>query len=377
MRQRVIVHFMPSKDHKLPISAFFQQKKPQKFRINPKVENVLRGAEGTNIYLPANAFNRTYSIGPDSVDMYLTEYTTIGDMVMAGFNTMSQDGLLESGGSIKLEGIDLKNGKALVLGKGYGIAFKGREAGDRMDTWYGIPSFDNLPSIAPLKEDTDDIVPAKNMVSNFAITWERRFKEYNYIFRETGVYGNNELMKMCKKVCRERMDANKESVTILSSSQIDPLAFQKASMSDVIFDVEGDRFSAITQRELQYSIKNVDGLKEQILITATAMGYVNCDRLASVARKFVQLKVDGADVKDYYALLVTKVNSIIPCSSYLDDVYVNQYPVGAKTYLLHIVGNDPANLDIELLAVEQSGKNLVITSKISDENEVLRTLKSL
>ncbi|PCJ64154.1 MAG: hypothetical protein COA58_14315 [Bacteroidetes bacterium] len=95
------------------------QKEAQKFTINPKKSNVLKGNEGTIIILPPDAICDMYS--GFNADIYLKEYYTREDMIMGQLTTSSDGRMLESAGMIEL--IAMKDGKELKLCKKVSILF--------------------------------------------------------------------------------------------------------------------------------------------------------------------------------------------------------------------------------------------------------------
>lgn len=95
----------------------------QKFKINAGGTVLLKGSGGTAIKFYPNSFKDANGniITSGEVDIELDEAVTPGDMILNGAGTMGQDGLLQSGGEVKITAT--QNGQQLRANN-YALAFK-------------------------------------------------------------------------------------------------------------------------------------------------------------------------------------------------------------------------------------------------------------
>jgi hypothetical protein len=120
-------------------STIYQRfkKEPQKFFANPKEVIQIKGKEGTKIEIPKYSLvtkqNRTVT---GEVEIFLEEYYSAQDILLANLHTLSNGRILETGGMINII-IKHKN-EELNLKKGSEIKIEfTTEDMDRMETFYG------------------------------------------------------------------------------------------------------------------------------------------------------------------------------------------------------------------------------------------------
>ena len=97
------------------------QDKPQAFIINPTQDTMLIGKQGTGVFMKANSFFLKGDQAHQPVTIYLQEYYTYEDMMLANLTTTSNNKLLETGGMIYLKALQngqevrLKSNKAVLI----------------------------------------------------------------------------------------------------------------------------------------------------------------------------------------------------------------------------------------------------------------------
>jgi hypothetical protein len=82
----------------------FKRKAEQVFRVQAQELEVIKGAEGTTVEIPANTF--VFEDGSPvkgEVEVKLREFYSKKDIILSGLATMSDGGLIESGGMVYLE----------------------------------------------------------------------------------------------------------------------------------------------------------------------------------------------------------------------------------------------------------------------------------
>lgn len=140
---------MPKREKKIvPIKSVNDvlanlSKLPQNFEIDPKVENVLKGAQGTVIYIPADAFQLEDGSAPTGkVSIELRECYAISDIIAENLHTQSSDQLLETGGMIYVNAT--ADGKVLTLkkDKAYIAAFPKAKDAKEMELFYNFQRSD-------------------------------------------------------------------------------------------------------------------------------------------------------------------------------------------------------------------------------------------
>lgn len=116
----------------------------QSFSINNHTAQTVSGNSGTLLLIPAEAFSdRNGKIINERVTLKMVEGVTKSDMVKFGLSTMSENGVLESGGMINLQAFS-PGGDTLVLTKGKSIEVEipTEHQKEGMQLWEGITTPD-------------------------------------------------------------------------------------------------------------------------------------------------------------------------------------------------------------------------------------------
>ena len=110
----------------------------QKFEIDPRKDQIIKGNQGTEISIAANTLRCMDGTIPASISMELTEVYGQNQLVNADLHTSSNGRMLESGGTILLEGTCGKKPAVIAKGKSIDIKFPTHgEAKDGMETFIG------------------------------------------------------------------------------------------------------------------------------------------------------------------------------------------------------------------------------------------------
>ncbi len=90
----------------------------QHYTVNPKVSQIVTGNSGTMLLIPDNAFtDKNGNAVSGKVKLELVEAVTREDLIAMNMGTMSDQGMLETGGSIYV-GAKSESGEELVLAEG-------------------------------------------------------------------------------------------------------------------------------------------------------------------------------------------------------------------------------------------------------------------
>jgi len=105
-----------SKKSNPTLAGFFEhfRKAPQEVTINPAIDNLVKGKEGTALMIPAGTFNTD-----SKVVIQLTEYYSYQDIITAKLTTTSNGQPLESGGMLLLRAFS--DGKPVNINPGKAI----------------------------------------------------------------------------------------------------------------------------------------------------------------------------------------------------------------------------------------------------------------
>jgi hypothetical protein len=110
----------------------------QKFEIDPRKDQIIKGKQGTEISIAANTLRCMDGTIPASMSMELTEVYGQNQLVNADLHTASNGRMLESGGTILLEGSCGIKPAVITKGKSIDIKFPTHgEAKDGMETFIG------------------------------------------------------------------------------------------------------------------------------------------------------------------------------------------------------------------------------------------------
>lgn len=116
----------------------------QRFTLNPKAAQVITGNSGTILLIPHNAFvDKNGNPAEGKVKLELVEAISINDLIEMHLGTMSDQGMLETGGSIYL-GAKSESGEELVLAENKSIEAEVPTLNKKpgMQLWEGVANED-------------------------------------------------------------------------------------------------------------------------------------------------------------------------------------------------------------------------------------------
>lgn len=116
----------------------------QHYTVNPKTSQVITGNSGTMLLIPDNAFaDKNGNPVEGKVKLELVEAVTMEDLIEMNLGTMSDQGMLETGGSFYV-GAKSESGEELVMAEGKTIEVEvptmNKKAG--MQLWEGVKNAD-------------------------------------------------------------------------------------------------------------------------------------------------------------------------------------------------------------------------------------------
>jgi len=114
-------------------------KKAQVFTINPLRDTILKCAEGTEIFIKANSFEResTNEDVTGLVQFSVEEYYKISDMLKANLSTTSGNKLLETGGMLYIKAMEGEQKLKLKMGSTMDISFPAKKKEEGMQAFEG------------------------------------------------------------------------------------------------------------------------------------------------------------------------------------------------------------------------------------------------
>lgn len=363
----------------ISLADFFGKKTPQVFRINPKIENTLEGAEGTRVIIPAFAFNKKDTPVHDSVTVELTEFYNKGEMILNGLTTLSSEGMIESAGTVLLDAYIQGDQLTLQSGKVIGLVFQNRQPNDGMIAFNGTSASFSTNDCA-IQGNAGSSISTSNMSPTGGVVWKSATNYYNYIFRNVDLYNNPELRNEAHKAAKLFIDEHPKYLESYSVSSMPKLS--KQGFTESTFEVAGNNYNLLYERNAAYfrSVDNSnkatpvnnpkkvsgdlpDGNDELITIT-TRLGWINCDRWLRSGLTLNDVKVERPDSSSLYYLVFDKIQSIMPATYDCQNnrMVFRNIPVGYSAKLIAIqidhgkfgwgmkqitCGDKPVSVDIE------------------------------
>lgn len=145
------------------LKSFFEtvKKKPQVIQVNTREASTITLKEGTVLNIPAHAFvdAKTGNLARGTIQLEVTEYYKLSDMLLGDLSTISNDSQLETGGMLFIEAF--KNNTLLKLSKPLQIGFPYKNEKPDMQLFSGDKSSGNmnwdLESIRIKKNETNKV----------------------------------------------------------------------------------------------------------------------------------------------------------------------------------------------------------------------------
>lgn len=227
----------PEEKQYIALKDKFGEKPSQFFTINPLKDTMLMADEGTVLYVPAGSL-----MSEDSVVLELKEYYQLGDFLKEDLMTVSNDELIETGGTIYLNAETSKLGSEPVFinpKMGIDVEFSNQKE--------GMEVFLPEPNVSPINWLTTDQIVSEGTFYAMEI-------QYDYL-------GDT----LAKKIFD-----SEEELKAYQNWKID----------------EAERLKLQKEAELKRREK-----RESTLQTIYNLGYINCDRF--IEESFQPLVLDA------------------------------------------------------------------------------------
>jgi hypothetical protein len=366
------------KDDVLSLADYFGRKPAQVFYINPKIENIIQGNEGTKVVIPAFAFKLNDKTVHDTVRIELTEFYNKGEMLLNGLTTKAYEGLIESAGTVHIAAFDAQAQLTLQTGKVIGLAFNNRTVEDGMITFYGgNQTFMNASCKVPsegIQRSTANYLALNTNTNSLSSTnsaqggieWKSGVEHYDYIFRDLQLYNNPDIRDDAHGAAKNYIDAHPKYIQVASLSAIDRQP--KSNFTENSFKVLNNDYKLLYERmncffmrvdgsvkttssnATNYSstadfvdqIKNADpsqpDANDDILTISTKLGWINCDRWLKSGLDLTNVSVSSPEPNTFYYLVFDNIQSIMPgyFNCHDNTVIFGNVPVGYKAKLIAI-----------------------------------------
>ncbi|WP_250433763.1 energy transducer TonB [Hanstruepera flava] len=395
------------------LNSFFEavKKKPQVIEIHVEEKTSLTLDEGTTITIPKHAFvdEKTNRLVRGRVQLEVTEYYKLSDMLLGNLSTTSNGEALETGGMLYINAT--KNGKKLKLQKQISLAFPFTKPKPDMQLFSGkkndgninwIPNGNRKITAETLESLDFNVEVPFNIVENvplfpgceeFSTNAERKqcfndkiqeefFKKFNLKIAEdlnlTGKVFVNSFFKINEEgqitdIRTRASDAalGREAIRVLKTFPKMQPALQRGQVVTVpyFFPFE-TMMEGKTRPRASVIINDINGIEERIVskdsvrvsssdmssyaFSNTNLGWINCDRFVNgwknkIKYKFKIKNAEGANVK----MVFKSLNSILPSKTVNNQVDFGLVPKDEEIVLVAIKKeNDTFYLGIKETKIE-------------------------
>ncbi|MBI3234573.1 MAG: hypothetical protein HYZ42_11125 [Bacteroidetes bacterium] len=277
-------------------------KPSQIFYITSKNDTTIICAEGTKIYIMPNSFEtvngRTFDF--DSLRIEVQEYYKMSDIILARLSTISEDGILETGGMLNIkaysgvEECQLKNESTIEISFPRNKEKEGMQLytgnvdangqmnwdlqSDRFNQNFGYSySFYDLVDSAYFENNYSKFFTQKTICTGqimVAIKLNKDGKLSDFrIYKGLNKVCDEEVLNFFKSVPavkKEKMKTNK-----LNLYYIIPLELENMSSEN--------NFNSLEERKINLTDSNIDQTSLQdigyYVFQSSSLGWINCDRL--------------------------------------------------------------------------------------------------
>jgi len=313
--RRVEIEVDPVADN-MDMSLLFDQKPYQRFTINAEKDNFITGSEGTEIHFKARCFKMQYlSVQEDSVEIFLREYVSTKDMILAGITTAASEGLLETGGSIEIAAYRQNNMKQLALTSEIGILFSGRSASDRMSTFRGS---------------------WKEMNGTNCMVWAENKRDYQQLFTDPKFYADQGYQQEVLTACRQYIDENPVTMKVPGPSGFDPVNELGQGFTNACFKVGDNDQCGLIKKHVLYAYSKTPASPEKFYTPSSSLGFINCDRWINSNIALTTVPLRNNDPATYYILYFSNIKSILPAYELDGGLVFPNVPEGSDARLIAI-----------------------------------------
>lgn len=356
----------------------------QVFRINNSKDTTIIGKEGTRINVPANVFD-----GGRNVELSLSEFYKISDMIASGLTTSSDGHVLETGGMVLLEAFSNNKRIFLKKDKSLEISFSGSPKND-MQIFYGEQQQDNInwkpavsdtlveiiitePAFVIVEENATFMDGDINKFRKFMQSQMKVSKEFakfvdskiilQFAVNSGGKVDDVKVLRGINKTLDDYLvylvSKSPLWVSAMQGSKrvkqqfVMPLVIDKQSISDSFnfnLDMQLAQNYADSVNKLVYRRQVVQNVVSQNI---NQLGWINCDRFTNRVGAVV-LKVNKMNESDKVYLIFHKTKSIIA------------YQAGIKV---------PKNEEITIVSVNELDNNFLFGSAKIISSDVAVDLK--
>lgn len=317
------------------INALFKQLSggSQEFKVNCKKDTVLLCENGTQIYIPENAFEKMNSKKP--VIISVTEALSVSDMLINRLTTTSNGRLLETGGMIKISAN--QDGKALRVRKSKEIGvliprtndllnpqlFAGRHHGDSINWRPNGQVTDGNPGIWQF------------------IRCSRRYAPCNFwcrLSRSVGLGGPQpKQWANCSAVSALFIEYGAKDLRELKKIVAEKLAYRRPIRSNYQL---WRALNQLRKKEAEERLENGSASASEVqyyLFSTGTLGWINVDSFSDMdPNKLTDVSVPISPLAQSNVQMVfTKRRSILPANWQTEDgLYFKDIPLKEETILV-------------------------------------------
>jgi hypothetical protein len=332
----------------LDFSQLFNQKPFQRFVMKPNENNIIIGAEGTQIHFQKNCFGDDFTQNTDTVEIYLREYTNTAEMVLAGITTSVGEQMIETGGTIEVYAVLKNTGDSLSLTKPMGIIYSGRQYNDRMQAFFLNKTFEQDSS------------------QKFScVSWANPDESFDYMFRETSFYENIDARNKAKEIARDAIEADPKIIQVegpamfndqdklnarkvLMSAKHGDDAYQMIALQQIVYEymqpVKGSANDATVltsnnndsydRDKKQVKASDLSSKQTSYYVPSKQLGFINCDRWLNSGLKLANVDMKESDNSAYYVLMFKDISSVMPVYAQLNSLFFPNIPIGKEAMLI-------------------------------------------
>lgn len=374
------------------------KKAPQIIEVNTEKDFTVTCKEGTTLTIPAKSFldKKTGKLARGKVNLEVTEYYKLSDMLLANLSTKSNDEILETGGMLHL-GANKKGAKLkLKSGKRIKIAFnnKGKE---NMQLFNGEARSDGVNwrlqnnetksvvefleedvevSMAVIEEpplfpgcdemsNRDEIIKCLSdnlsnyMRKNYDVSVADDDASLTGIIKMSAYFNINKTGRIDNIIARApTKKLGDEIIRVLESLPVLEPGMQRGKIVSVPFYLpvniskEGKTktYDALEVRSVPKIEMSRDSVRMNTIVkshprgrlvnyafASANLGWINCDRFVRSKAKKVKVKLKIKDPKGTTVKMVFKsISAILPSKKYADEFDFGRVPIGEEVILIAV-----------------------------------------
>lgn len=302
----------------------------QKFRINTRIESHIRGKQGTLVYIPRGVFEaEDGSEMTEEVEVVVTEFYSRSDMILGNLNSMSANGLLESGGMLNIQAYSGDKKLRLKEGRKLEVYLPTEKVEEGMELFMA-----NSPSNTELVSD----------IWEMDTTWRLPDPSRRSYAKE--------LWYVNKKENRKWLD-------FIQNPNLLYITGDTVWQNKVPVIIE--REAAIPRPRAIPSVFRAQSKPDFYLFNVARLGWINCDRFRRDARPKTNLFVKSDKNRPMIIRLIFKdMNALMSGSSMVNEyMSFRNLPVGQQVIVVAIAkgeGKDQYEYGFKEISIERGLK---------------------